>query len=433
MVAVVPVTSSSSVFAEHLRLLELIQHPTEIVDVYTSGLGVITDQQITNWPCSLSAGDSFSICSVAAAVAVGLTGYLGYAGRDWLLQWAHGVAHWAAPKWIPPASFDDFSIRVAFVFVSLWVLAVLRVDWGFGWIGTVGGRATFGIEVVALLVTGYLAYQLGEATTGHRLLLRNFYGGLKITDTGPPEDFYSVRRLTNGTINHGEQFLFPERRDQPTTYYGPGSGVGIAIRDKGRSRPIRVGVIGLGTGTIAAYGRLGDYYRFYEINPLVSRISYAGPSGQFTFLSDCRCQVQVSMGDARLSLEREPPQHFDVLAVDAFSSDSIPVHLLTREAMQLYFRHLQPDGILAVHISNRYLDLQPVIAGETRATGHIARLVDTKDDNFEEVFGSTWALVTAPSPGFDPEVISSSTEIESRRTVRLWTDDYSNLYEILKK
>lgn len=122
-----------------------------------------------------------------------------------------------------------------------------------------------------------------------------------------------------------------------------------------------------------------------------------------------------------------------MLAVDAFSSDSIPVHLLTREAMQLYFRHLQPDGILAVHISNRYLDLQPVIAGETRATGHIARLVDTKDDNFEEVFGSTWALATAPSPGFDPEVISSSTEIESRRTVRLWTDDYSNLYEILKK
>jgi hypothetical protein len=119
--------------------------------------------------------------------------------------------------------------------------------------------------------------------------------------------------------------------------------------------------------------------------------------------------------------------------VDAFSSDSIPVHLLTREAMQLYFRHLKPDGILAVHISNRYLDLRPVIEGETKATGHVARLVDTVDDNALEVFGATWVLVTAPSPGFDSEVISNSAEIASTPTVRLWTDDYSNLYRILKK
>jgi hypothetical protein len=118
--------------------------------------------------------------------------------------------------------------------------------------------------------------------------------------------------------------------------------------------------------------------------------------------------------------------------VDAFSSDSIPVHLLTREAMQLYFRHLKPDGILAVHISNRYLDLQPVIAGETKATGHIARLVDTDDDTAQDVFGATWVLVTAPSPGFDADVISDSTEIASKRSVRLWTDDYSNLFQILK-
>ena len=343
--------------------------------------------------------------TVAAAVAVGLTGYLGYAGRDWLLQWAHGVAHWAAPKWIPPASFDDFSIRVAFVFVSLWVLAVLRVDWGFGWIGTVGGRATFGIEVVALLVTGYLAYQLGEATTGHRLLLRNFYGGLKITDTGPPEDFYSVRRLTNGTINHGEQFLFPERRDLPTTYYGPATGVGLAIRDRGKGRAVRVGVIGLGTGTLAAYGRPGDYYRYYEINPLVVRVARS----EFTFLADCRGKLEVAMGDARLSLEREQPENFDVLAVDAFSGDAIPVHLLAREAMDLYFRHLRPDGILAVHISNRHLDLKPVIEGEARAAGRRARLVDTEDDDGAGVFAATWVLVTAPPGDFD-NGISDSTD-----------------------
>ncbi len=371
--------------------------------------------------------------TLAAAAVMGLTGYFGYASRERVIGWAHDLAHWAAPKWTPPESFESNAIQVALRVVSVWVLAVLRADWKFRWVRVSAGRSTFLIEMMALTVVGYLAYQVGQSTTGHKLMIRNFYGGLKVTDTGPAEDFYSVRRLTNGTINHGEQFLYPGRRDQPTTYYGPDSGVGIAIRDRGRSRAIRVGVIGLGTGTIAAYGRLGDYYRFYEINPLVLRISNAGAAGQFTFLNDCPCQVEVAMGDARLSLEREPPQHLDVLAVDAFSSDSIPVHLLTREAMQLYFRHLKPDGILAVHISNRYLDLRPVIEGETKATGHVARLVDTVDDNALEVFGATWVLVTAPSPGFDSEVLSSSTELASSRIVRLWTDDYSNLYRILKK
>jgi SAM-dependent methyltransferase len=371
--------------------------------------------------------------TVAAAAAVGLTGYFGYASRERVTGLAQDLAHWAAPKWTPPDSFETNAIQVALLIVSLWVLAVLRADWRFRWVRTAAGRSAFGIEIVAMTVIGCLAYQVGQSTTGHKLLLRNFYGGLKVTDTGSPADFYSVRRLTNGTINHGEQFLYPGRRDQPTTYYGPDSGVGLAIRDRGRSRAIRVGVIGLGTGTIAAYGRLGDYYRFYEINPLVLRISNSGPAGQFTFLSGCPCQVEVAQGDARLSLEREPPQRFDVLAVDAFSSDAIPVHLLTREAMQLYFRHLAPDGILAVHISNRYLDLRPVIEGETQATGHVARLVDNPDDNALELFAATWVLAAAPSPGFDSEVISNSAEIASTRSVRLWTDDYSNLYRILKK
>jgi spermidine synthase len=138
------------------------------------------------------------------------------------------------------------------------------------------------------------------------------------------------------------------------------------------------------------------------------------------------------MGDARLSLEREAPENFDVLAVDAFSSDSIPVHLLTLEAIELYFRHLRPDGVLAVHISNRYLDLEPVLAGETRATGKLARVVDTDDDDTQDVFGATWVLITSPASGFHGEELQNSVEIKSTRTVRLWTDDYSNLFRILK-
>ncbi len=370
---------------------------------------------------------------VIAALVVCLTGYFGYRQHERVIGWAHDAAHFVAKSWTPPDGFDNYAIQVAFLIVSAVTLSLLRFDWRFRWFRRSGARSTFGIEIVALMISGYLAYQLGQSTTGYRMMLRNFYGGLKISDTGAAWEFDAVRRLTNGTINHGEQFLNAARRDLPTTYYGPETGVGIAVRDKGKQHAIRVGVIGLGTGTVAAYGRLGDYYRYYEINPLVPKISNAGPkNSQFTFLSDCRCKVDVAMGDARLSLERETPENFDVLAVDAFSSDSIPVHLLTKEAMQLYFHHLKPDGILAVHISNRYLDLAPVVDGEAKATGHIDRLVDTEDDTSQDVFGATWVLVVWPDPGFDNDVISGSTEITSKRKVRLWTDDYSNLFQILK-
>ena len=370
---------------------------------------------------------------VLAAALVCSTGYLGYAQREKLIGWAHDAAHFVAHRWTPPDNFDNYAIQVGFLIVSVIVLSLLRFDWRFRWLRSGGGRSTFGIEIVALMISGYLCYQLAQSTTGYRLMIRNFYGGLKISDSGASWEFDSKRTLTNGTINHGEQFLNPARRDLPTTYYGPETGVGVAVRDKEKQRAVRVGVIGLGTGTVAAYGRLGDYYRYYEINPLVPQISNAGlKKSQFTFLADCLCKVDVAMGDARLSLEREQPEHFDVLAVDAFSSDSIPVHLLTKEAMQLYFRHLKPDGILAVHISNRYLDLAPVVDGEAKATGHIDRIVDTEDDSSQDVFGATWVLVTAPDPGFDNDVISGSAEIASKRKVRLWTDDYSNLFQILK-
>ena len=238
--------------------------------------------------------------------------------------------------------------------------------------------------------------------------------------------------LTHGTINHGEEYLNIARRDLPTTYYGPNTGIGIAIREKQKAGAVRIGIIGLGTGTTAAYGRLGDYVRYYEINPLVLELA----KKEFFFLADCKAKLDVAMGDARLTLEQElkdgHPQNFDVLAVDAFSSDSIPVHLLTKEAMDLYFRHLRPDGILAVHISNRYLNLQPVLEGEVHATQKIARVVDTEDDDTQDVFGATWVLITSPATGFTGETLTSSAPLDSKKTVRLWTDDYSNLFQILK-
>lgn len=277
-------------------------------------------------------------------------------------------------------------------------------------------------------LAAFVGLQIYKSSADARLEVRNFYGALKVTDTGPASDLDARRQLTHGTISHGEQYLNPTRRDLPTTYYGPNTGIGDAIREKQKNGAVRIGVIGLGTGTVAAYGRWGDYIRYYEINPLVEWIAHT----QFTFVGDCRGKLEIAMGDARLSLEREAPENFDVLAVDAFSSDSIPVHLLTREAMQLYFHHLNANGILAVHISNRYLDLEPVLEGEAKALGKTARVVDTDDDDATDVFAATWVLLITPPTQFDSALVAASTPLHSTKTVRLWTDDYSNLFQIVK-
>jgi SAM-dependent methyltransferase len=330
---------------------------------------------------------------------------------------------------IAPYVFNAFyEMPVGLVLCAVLTIVVLKYDRELAWFRNWQQPAFIGAVVLTTALAVYTGMQLHNFQKGTRVMVRNFYGALKVKDSGPKTDLEATRSLTNGTINHGEQYLNPIRRDLPTTYYGPNTGIGIAINDRNKGHAVRIAVIGLGTGTVAAYGRLGDFVRYYEINPNVRHLAHS----QFSFLDDCRCQTEVVMGDARLSLEKEPPGNFDVLAVDAFTSDSIPVHLLTREAMELYFRHLKPNGILAVHISNRYLDLQPVVQGEAKATGHVARLVDTDDDDSQDVFGATWVLVANPSPGFDSEILDNSTEIASKRSVRLWTDDYSNLFQILK-
>ena len=323
-----------------------------------------------------------------------------------------------------------YEMPVGLVACAALVSYVLRQDIELKWIRRWPGIVVTGVLTLAL--AGYVGWQIRQMVSGSRVLVRNFYGGLKVRDSGDPGSLEATRTLTHGTINHGEEYLNIARRDLPTTYYGPNTGIGIAIREKQKAGAVRIGIIGLGTGTTAAYGRLGDYVRYYEINPLVLELA----KKEFFFLADCKAKLDVAMGDARLTLEQElkdgHPQNFDVLAVDAFSSDSIPVHLLTKEAMDLYFRHLRPDGILAVHISNRYLNLQPVLEGEVHATQKIARVVDTEDDDTQDVFGATWVLITSPATGFTGETLTSSAPLDSKKTVRLWTDDYSNLFKILK-
>jgi len=296
-------------------------------------------------------------------------------------------------------------------------------------------NALAAVVVVSLIVTAR------TQVAGTKRMVRNFYGVLKVTEEVTPsvavmkdgarasnEDL-RVRRLTNGTISHGLEFLSTARRDQPTSYYGENSGIGVALKAKAEHGALRVGVIGLGVGTIAAYGHAGDKYTFYEINPLDVRIARE----EFSFLQDTKAEVGIELGDARLTLEREPAQRFDVLAVDAFSSDAIPVHLLTLEAFELYFRQLKAEGVLAVHISNQHLNLEPVVAAAAERLGKEAVTVRNENHYAQGVFKATWVLVGSREAFLGaPEMEKAGERAAMSSAKKLWTDAHSSVFAVLK-
>jgi spermidine synthase len=260
-------------------------------------------------------------------------------------------------------------------------------------------------------------------------MVRNFYGALRIQDDTVGET-YGERTLTNGTINHGSQLLDPSLQFTNTSYYGDSSGVGRALHMLQARGPIRYGVVGLGAGVLSNYGRAGDTSRIFEINPLVEKIA----QNQFTFFPHSPADKKILMGDARLTMERLEPQNFDLLAVDAFSSDAIPIHLLTREAMQLYARHLKPNGILALHISNRYLNLEPVCEGGAEFLNRHAWTVTDEGEGGEYLSSSTWVLVSADEslPKSKQFVNAEISPSKTTKGFRPWTDDYSNIVQILR-
>jgi SAM-dependent methyltransferase len=265
-------------------------------------------------------------------------------------------------------------------------------------------------------------------TDGTILTSRNFFGVISVRDIGSVTPWRSLR---HGAILHGGQYLSPEARKlEPSTYYSRRSGVGIALATL--DRPSRkLGVIGLGAGTIAAYGRPGDVMRIYELDPEIVAVA----QGYFTFLRESRAEVLTVLGDARLSLEREAPQAFDLLAVDAFSGDAIPAHLLTSEAFDVYLRHLKPDGLLLVHATNRYLDLPPVIARVAAAKQLHAVLVtdDGAHDDDPRAARSDWvAIARTPASLAALSSARGASVLTPERGAPLWTDDFNNLFGILK-
>ncbi|HUQ95279.1 MAG TPA: spermidine synthase [Bryobacteraceae bacterium] len=320
-----------------------------------------------------------------------------------------------APYWFP----QYYELPVGIVVCAFLVMVV---HWPHsGWAGAVTCTAAMAIAVT-------LAMHMQKSTAVYRVVARNFYGGLRTADYGTPNGPGWTRKLTHGVINHGEQYLDPQRRREATSYFGPGTGAARAILSKDRDKPQRIGITGLGAGVMLTYARPGDYYRIYEINPLVIEVA----KKEFTFITDCPGKLDLVVGDARLSMEREEPQNFDVLHMDAFSSDSVPVHLLTKEAFELYFRHLKPDGILVTHISNRYLNLEPVIARAAETLGKASILVVDPSDEDLGFFGTDMVLVTNRKQDLEKPTFARFRPPRTNPRVKLWTDDYSNLFRIIK-
>ncbi len=301
------------------------------------------------------------------------------------------------------------------VFAALWPASMAKQALArhMGW----GGGAAVCIALAWVSINYHLTKSEGVTWKA-----RNFYGALKMfEDSG-------YRRMLHGQIIHGQQYNGDEWRRLPTTYFTPSSGVGMAILAKGEQGPLHVGVVGLGVGTLAAYGRAGDTYRLYEIDPLVIELAQQ----KFTYLSDTPAKLNMVLGDGRLQLEREPSQQFDVLVMDAFSGDSVPVHLLTLEAFAIYFKHLKPDGVLALNVTNAFLDLVPVLKVAADRYGKHIRLQEHPGDQ-ALAYASRWILITGAPDIFGLPGLQSLQSVPPSPQFAPWRDDYSSLLSVLKK
>ncbi|HEV2484883.1 MAG TPA: fused MFS/spermidine synthase [Terracidiphilus sp.] len=313
----------------------------------------------------------------------------------------------------------NYDIVLTFLVTALLALAV---NWSGGWPMRLLW-STASILLVALVFMLNTAYRRDTP-----LASRNFYGSLRVRQSIQYPGAI-VRTLTNGTVQHGTQIFSPELSRTPTTYYGKDSGIGIALHQCCEGRARNIGVIGLGAGTIAAYGQPGDRIEFYEINPAVPAIAH----NLFTYLRDSAATIDVVEGDARTSMAAESPRNFDVLVVDAFSGDAIPLHLLTSQAVALYRRHLTPGGILAFHISNHHVDLEPEVALLAKAAGMQAMRVSSPANQETGEYSATWMLLTDNAAFFSlPAVSSRVRKPVENPSVHLWTDDYSSLLPLLR-
>ncbi|TDU81156.1 hypothetical protein EI77_00458 [Prosthecobacter fusiformis] len=330
---------------------------------------------------------------------------------------------------------ESWTATTGILWVAGWLAAALLLGYAvFVVIRLIKSRGTASMHllteamVVTVLLPALLFLLMKTTHVEERLeRVRNFYGTVYIDedyDTGL-ENLY--RTLTHGGIVHGMQNLGFLYRQEPVTYYGRNTGIGKALASLEKVPNARVGIVGLGAGTVGCYAQAGQAFRFYEINPDVVRLARK----HFTYLTDAEdrgATVETIIGDARLMLEREPDQKFDVLLLDAFSGDAIPMHLLTREAFEIYHRHMKPDGIIAVHVTNSYLILTPVVEKQAAAMGWRTTRIITEEYGDDDA--TDYVLVTQ-NEAFLKATPADEPEDEPKLNVPLWTDRYHNLFQIL--
>lgn len=300
------------------------------------------------------------------------------------------------------------------------------------WRALAAGRGPTALAFAVVCVTTALVIKnVVDYRDDVRVMVRNFYGVVRTRDFPEPAPF---RVMYHGGINHGGQLLAPDHRRRPSTYFGPSSGYGRTFASL-PDGPRRVGVIGLGAGAIAAYARKGDLFRFYEIDPQVAAVAMT----EFSFLKDSPAQIEVALGDGRLSLEREPAQQFDLLAIDAFAGDSIPMHLLTREAMAVYVKHLAPGGVMVFQATNRFVSIAPVVERLSSEFGMTAVMVVDEPDNSYGRGADYWLsatdqiIVTRNRAVLESSAIQTVAEpLPHNPKFRVWTDDFYNLLGVLK-
>jgi SAM-dependent methyltransferase len=293
-----------------------------------------------------------------------------------------------------------------------------------------GKKIRFVAPVAAIAVTAFVAWHAWEYFDYIRgnavLMTRNFYGTLRVKEYDRGSDGLSSRALVHGVINHGWQYTDPKLRREPISYFGPGSGIAKALDFYG-GRPRRVGIIGLGVGSFTAWGKAGDTFRIYELDPDVVKIARE----QFWYLADSPAKIEVVVGDGRLNLERDPPQNFDLLSIDAFSSGSIPIHLLTREALRAYRRHLAPGGVIVYNVTNRFVNLAPQLKLVAEAEG--LKILQIDDDPSEDKYsGTSYVLVTDNPKLLADKRFEDAEAIEPIKGLETWTDSFNNLFKAVR-
>lgn len=394
--------------------------------VMLAGVGYALTKQDADWPMRISIGFFLLECFAAGLFCHTETYRLRpQRTSESTLFYLLFAAGGAAGSFLIGIAFPVLFRFTFDLVITCCVTAILAfaATWNSGW----SQRLLWAVASIAMAVQIFWIHTVLQRST--IASTRNFYGALRVRQSFAIPGA-TLRTLTNGNVEHGTQiFGTSEQRKTPTTYYAPDSGVGLALHFCCDQRPRRIGVIGLGAGTVAAYGQAGDRVQFYEINPAVEPIA----RNVFTYMRESGASVEVIPGDARTSLAKEAPQSLDVLVIDAFSGDAIPLHLLTKEAVALYRRHLAPGGVLAFHISNRHVDLQPPIALLAQDAGMQAVTIATGARELQGEFSATWMLVTANADLLKtPEVARAAHRPETLAGLRLWTDDYSSLLPVLE-